>query len=68
MTTFKSKLGEVKTKDEWQQELNEFWEYVERQNRYICRANSTVNKRSFKKPDDAFERYVKLLGLEKLND
>ncbi len=59
----KSKLGEVKHIQQWKRELNEFWGWAEKQNRYIQHTRSKTHKREFKQPIDAFERYCKLLGL-----
>jgi len=62
----RSKLGEVKHIEQWEQELNEFWGWVEKQNRYICRVDAQHKRREFKKPTNAFHRYAKLLGLERV--
>lgn len=59
----KSKLGEVKTREEWEKEISLFWDWVITQNRYINNINSKTHKREFKKPLDYFERYAKILGL-----
>lgn len=60
----RSKVGEIKTKEEWEKEVNEFWKFAELQNRYICNPRFASHKRQFKRPANAFERYAKLIGLE----
>ncbi len=58
-----SKIGEIKSEQEWRVEIDNFWIWTELQNRYICNPRAKTNKRSFTKPKDAFERYARLLGL-----
>jgi hypothetical protein len=65
---FKSKIGEIKTKKEWQYEVDDFWAFAERQNKHICSSGALTNKRLFKKPSDAFERYARIIGLQQLED
>ncbi len=58
-----SRAGELKSVDEWHKELNTFWIWVEKQNRYLHDVRSQTHRKGFKRPTDAFERYSKLLGL-----
>ncbi len=60
----KSKTGEIKHITQWQAEVDKFWTWAELQTRYICNTRAKTNKREFKKPADAFERYARILGLE----
>lgn len=62
-----SATGECKHKEEWEAELNKFWTWAELQSRYICNPRAKINKRYFKRPDNAFERYAKLIGLREVS-
>ena len=64
----RSRVGEVKTKEEWQKEVNDFWDFVELQNRYICNPRAKTNRREFKRPSDAFERFARIIGLEEIEN
>lgn len=67
MQYLKSKSGEIKTKEEWEKEVNDFWRYAELQNRYICNPRAKTNRREFKKPIDAFERFAKIIELKEVS-
>ncbi len=55
----KSKTGEVLDKTEWFNELNKFWKIFED----FSKCN-VISKNFPKRPCDAWERYVKVMGLE----
>lgn len=67
-TLMRSKSGETKTREEWQKEVDDFWDYAELQNRYICNPRAKFNRRVFKRPNDAFERFAKIIGLEEITE
>jgi hypothetical protein len=52
MKYFRSKIGEVRSEASWRSELDEFWKIP-----------WTYDKTFATRPDDAWERYVKVLGL-----
>lgn len=64
----KSKKGEVNTEEYWRDYTNEFWAWAEKQNRYVHHTGAKTNRKSFTKPADAFERVVRILGLEVVSD
>ena len=53
MRYYKSKIGEVRSEASWKYELDSFWRTVPLADR----------EGHFPKPDDAWERYTKILGL-----
>lgn len=59
----KSKIGEIQTIEHWQEHCNSFYEVFERN-----RSAFVSLKHYPSKPADAWERYVKLLGLEECNE
>lgn len=68
MTMLRSRIGEIKSRKEWEQEVEEFWSWASLQDRYICNSRSKINRRSFKMPEDAFQRYAKIIGLEEIRE
>lgn len=66
MIMMKSKLGEIKSKEEWQKEIDDFWVFAEAQSRYVCKLTAKSKRKEFRKPVNAFDRYARLLGLEEV--
>lgn len=58
MSYLQSKTGEIKHRLEWQYDLDAFWEIIPDRD---LRAK-------FKRPHDAWERFVRVLGLEEVCD
>ncbi len=56
----KSRTGEIKSKAEWEAELDKFWKWANLQSRYMAKTRNF----HFRRPDDAFERYARIIGLE----
>ncbi len=57
----KSKTGEVLHVDAWQEEVNKFWGIFARAET----GSNLFRSRTYpKRPVDAWERYVKIMGLE----
>ncbi len=71
MQMLKSKKGDIKPESQWRSELDEFWQWVDTQNKAILQHRKPGHKfskvalaRTFKRPADAWERETRLLGLE----
>lgn len=57
MKYYKSKTGEVMAESEWLSELEKFWGRISTDRDII---------KKFKRPDDSWERFKKILGLEEV--
>ncbi len=71
MQMLKSKRDVVRSEAEWRADLDAFWQWVDKQNNAIMsyrklegEPTEKMQKRLFKRPADAWEREIKLLGLE----
>jgi len=59
MELYKSKTGEVRSKSHWEAHLDSFWSVFEE-------ASSKLSNTLPSRPSDAWERYVKVVGLVKI--
>jgi len=53
-----SKAGEIRSEAEWRNDVDRFWCGMDAANSYLNPA------RQFKRPEDAFERYARIVGLQ----
>ena len=60
MELYRSKIGEINTREHWEAHLNRFWDEFKSAGDYAH------NWKWPKRPDDAWERYVKVVGLVKV--
>lgn len=61
MTIYKSKRGDVGTESYWRQELVKFWDVVGEK-------GIPGHHKDFSEPVDSWSRYVKVLGLEEVEN
>lgn len=59
---YKCQSGEIKTLEEWQEEIDCFWNWAESTMYNIYRDRSRL--KLLKRPVDYFERYAKLIDLK----